>query len=239
MLSAENSQGSSGGELTYEWSLLSKPGSSEVEFEPDATDPTPQLAIDQFGTYAVELIVYSEDGTSSCQPDRLDIHAVGGEDVQVYLEWSSPEVEQEHGGPDPFEGIGTDLGMHYVHPEGYWGHSSLSVYWLHAHQEWGEHGSVSLNLDDLYGVDPEILTHDSPMDDGRYGIGVHYYCDKGYGESEATVRVFFGGVLYGEYQRTMEGTGDLWHVGDVVWSEDTPTVDIVDSYGEIDELTSC
>lgn len=228
-----------GGQLFYEWSVINRPNGSLADIEPSATEPEPTMEVDIVGHFEIELTVYDEHGIANCEPAIVTVDATPTGDIHVQLVWQAPQVQENFGGPDPFAGIGTDLDLHYVHPEGYWGHSSLSVYWLHREQQWGEHGDVTLDIDDLYGADPENINHSDPRLDSQYRVGVHYYCDKGYGAADATVRIYFGDVLHGEYQRRMEATDHFWYVGNVNWSTN-PAFNYLDTYEHSQlELNSC
>ncbi len=208
-LSAEGSYDPDGTDLTYEWSIVDRPSSSNSQLSPDTEAESPTLWMDVAGIYAVELTVYDEVGMASCEPARVDISAVPGQDIHVQLVWNSPVV------PEPVTGLGTDLDVHYLHGNGSWGNNAYSVNWQNREQFWG--GPATLDIDSLYGETPENINHSSP-DEGQYYVGVHYYRTYGNGASDATVRVYFGGALVHEHRnKRLHNLNDLWHVGTVNW----------------------
>lgn len=226
-------------ELDYEWTIVVRPDGSNAELDPDGTVVEPVLEVDTVGLFEVEVDVSGADDLEDCEPAFATIEvSESADDILIRLSWSSPTVEQEHGGPDADEEIGTDLSTHYKMDDSPWG-ADDAVSYMSMNRDWGDDGDPQLDIDDNYGVDPEHIVHDDPADGGRYSYGVHYFCDNGYGESIATVEVFVEGTLIAEHERTLDETGDFWHVGDVVWG-DEPSFEFVDEYqGEISELFDC
>ncbi len=236
-LSADGSYDPDGGPLTYEWAVIERPTGSSAGIEGSTTSPQTELDIDLVGDYVVELTVVDDQGLKSCSPALVEIELIADGDIVVEMSWSTPVIDKEFGGPDGSQGIGTDMDMHYVHPDAYWG-DSMSVNWLQRTGQWAEHGVVSLEIDDGWGEYPERLFHDNPKDGAFYRVGVHFYDSKGYGVAYATVRVFFHGELYGSYHHQMLDTDSFWYVGNVEWS-DEPTFDHLDIFQTtIAELTS-
>lgn len=237
-LSSDGSYSPDNGELSYEWSFVLRPANSMADFEPGPSDPNPEIEIDTVGAYQIELMVYDEDDVPACEPAVVDIATSSSDDVGLMLTWTAPEVEAEHGGPSSSEGIGTDLDIHYINAGGQdeWG-GDESVYWAQSMQNWGADGEVTLDIDDLYGEGPEIISHNEPADGGIYRVGVHYFNDDGWGSSEATVHVHFDGELYGEYSRSINATDHFWYVGNVMGG-DPPTFDELDDYQESSSLQS-
>jgi hypothetical protein len=58
------------------------------------------------------------------------------------------------------------------------------------------------------------INHNNPTND-TYSIGAHYYADKGFGTSIATVRIYLNGALEAERTMTLQTTGTFWHVADL------------------------
>ncbi|MBA2660764.1 MAG: hypothetical protein H0U74_00590 [Bradymonadaceae bacterium] len=55
----------------------------------------------------------------ACRPLRAPdlaatIHAVSDDDIYIQLIWATPDV------PEPTQGLGTDVDLHYLHPLGRW-----------------------------------------------------------------------------------------------------------------------
>ncbi len=237
-LSSDGSHDPDGTDLSYEWAVISRPAGSQAEIEPSHTDPNPEFEVDIVGHFQIELIVYDEYGLANCEPAILEIDATPTGDIHVQLVWSAPQVD-EQGGPDPAAGFGTDLDIHYVHQDTMWGETD-SVYWRYPSHDWGAHGEADLDIDDLYGSDPENINHSDPMDGGFYRVGVHYYCDNNYGPADATVRIYFDDSLEFEETERMEATDHFWHTAVIQWDAMDPGIDFVDDYSEsISDLSSC
>ncbi len=236
-LTARESYDPEGSDLTYQWSILSKPTRSSAAIEPETDVVDPELRVDLLGDYTVELIVYNEDGVSACKSATVDVEYVASGDIQIELLWESPRVEKE-GGVDGNAQRGTDLDFHYALEDTEFGEREV-INWTNTEENWGDDGTAWLSMSDNWGRYPEALTHADPRDGGVYRVAAHYYCDKSFGPSDATVRVFFGGELEGEYRRQIINSGDLWHVGDVEWG-DEPTFAFHDQYDDPSpKLTSC
>lgn len=225
-------------DLVYEWTVVASPDGASASLVPDAFEPEPMLEVDATGDYEVEVDVSGADYLEDCEPASATATVFEADgDVHIQLTWHSPTVEDQYGGPDPQANAGTDLSTHYKPVDTAWG-GSESVFYLQMEQNWGDGGQAALDIDDLYGVDPENINHDN-IEEGRYSYGVHYYCDNNYGESIAQVRVYFGDQLYDEYTQSLDGTDYFWHVGDVVGGDD-PGFDVVDEVDEErPELSSC
>jgi hypothetical protein len=67
-------------------------------------------------------------------------------------------------------------------------------------------------------------------------VGVHYYDDKGYGESTATVRIYIDGDLIFERSRAMTDL-QFWSVASVRFSE--RTVRAIDTLSATREAATC
>ncbi len=206
-----------GTDLTYEWSVLQRPNGSLADIEPDHTQADPEFEVDIVGFFELELTVYDEHGLSNCEPAIVTIDATPDEDIHVQLVWEAPEVNQS-GGPDGNAQRGTDLDIHYVHEDSYWGENDV-INWTNTEENWGGDGTAVLDIDDLWGEDPENINHSDPMNERSYRVGVHYYCDKNWGPADATVRIYFGVNIHDEFERRMEATDHFWYVGDINWGE--------------------
>ena len=200
----------------YEWELIQKPVNSTTSFTPSASVSDPTLFLDLAGEYIAELTVYDNDNQASCGPPaRVHINAVPEEDVLIQLVWDTPtDVDQT-------DMQGTDLDLHFLHPNGSWNAVPYDIYWLNPTSDWGVPGDSddpSLDIDDSDGAGPENLSFPNPEDGVTYHIGVYYYADNGYGPSYATVRVFIGGVMAYEYRdRYMPGIQAFWDAARLVW----------------------
>lgn len=219
-LTSAGSQDPDNTDLSYEWTVLTRPDGSMSEIQPSPFEPEPEFEVDIVGNFEIELTVYDETGLRNCEPAIVEILAAPTEDIHVQLTWSSPEVDATYGGPNSTMGIGTDLDVHYLSPDinDNWG-TSDTIYYLYPDQDWGSHGVVSLDIDDLYGENPENINHTDPALGGLYRLGVHYFNDNGHGPADARVRIYFDDTLHDQYELRLNGSGDFWNVGVVHWEE--------------------
>lgn len=219
-LTAANSSDPNGQELTYEWALISRPFRSYARFTPSPTAMSPELLVDLAGHYRVELTVKNEDGVANCEPAIVDIDAAFHEDIALQLIWHAMLL------PEPEEGEGNDMSLHYVHPLGTWGSSDWSVYIDHPEQNW-DGGEVRLANYDYWGEFPEIITHMGPVSGQNYDVGVHYRFEANLGPAEASLSVYLQGELvWEERDWRIFNQNDLWHAGLIAWSNE-PTFHIV------------
>ncbi len=197
----------------YEWTILSQPNGSTQRLTPDNSVEDPRLFLDLAGVYEVELKVYDDEGAASCgEPAIITIIAEPDDDVHVQLVWDTPSD------PDQTDEHGTDLDLHYVHPNGRWNNPPWDIFWRNTTADWGDSGSgPSLDIDDTNGAGPENINH-SGLDNLTYRTGVFYYSDAGLGASYATVRVYVRGQLELEIKnKYMPGTNSFWDVASISW----------------------
>lgn len=236
-LTGDQSYDPDGTSLTHEWSVIAQPDGSLADVDsPTAANTT--FEVDIVGNFQIELVVYDETGLRNCEPAIVEVDATPDEDIHIQLVWSAPEVDTTYGGPDASASIGTDLDIHYVNAAGMdqWGGSD-SVYYQRPTQDWGVHGEVRLDIDDLYGENPENINHSDPGMNGMYRIGVHYFSDNGWGAADATVRVFFGANMEMQMDQRLHDTDNFWYVGNIMWTE-SPYIDVQDNFQETHSLTS-
>jgi hypothetical protein len=207
-------------QLAYEWVIVSRPQGSTQSMLPNSTVANPRLFLDIAGTYEIELKVYDAEGAASCgDPAIITINAVPDDEVHVQLVWDTPAD------PDQTDSIGTDLDLHYLHPQGLWDQEPWDVFWRNPNPDWGVSGDSSddpsLDIDDTDGAGPENVNH-SGLESLIYQTGVYYYSDRGMGASYATVRIYIRGVLELELEnKYMPSTGSFWRVGFVEWPSAT------------------
>jgi hypothetical protein len=204
-----------GTQITYEWSVITRPQGSQSQLQPNNTVAEPQLWLDIAGTYEIELVVYDGFGLASCEPAVVTVHVVPGDEIHIQLVWDTEAV----GGAR--SGRGTDLDLHYLHPLGRWDNAPYDVFWRNKRQNWGTQANPSmatLDIDDLYGVAPENINHSNPESGLNYAVGVYYYSDNGFGPTDATIRIYIHGALQYEVRdRRLPGTGHFWYVGVIQW----------------------
>ncbi|MBT3223940.1 MAG: hypothetical protein HN348_33145, partial [Proteobacteria bacterium] len=79
------------------------------------------------------------------------------------------------------------------------------------------------------GFGPETITIDSASS-GTYSIRVHYFGEWGAANcaskcllSEATVKIYMGGILAATYSRILTDQGEVWKVADIEYPSGTIT----------------
>jgi uncharacterized protein YfaP (DUF2135 family) len=186
------------GELIYDWSVLATPDGSSTTEVIDPGKAFTSLFADLAGSYTVQLVVENEVGLRS-QPDVCQFDAIPPKNLHIELIWDTGDSDMDlhlvQGGWEMFQMPGDCT---YCNPSPAW-----------------EGGDPILALDDRTGYGPENINIDAPAD-GDYDIWVHYFDDKGGGDSVATVRVWMNGEMTWEGSELMTGR-DAWHVGFVRW----------------------
>lgn len=215
---ATQSTDPNGSIASYEWTIVQRPPNSTARLETSNTVPQPTMFLDLAGTYIVELTVYDDQGLSSCNDDetrRVTILATPDEDIHVQLVWDTPtDADQE----DTF---GTDLDLHYLHPNGRWNNAPWDIFWRNRTSDWGSSGAAddpSLDIDDTDGSGPENVNHNNPESGLSYQVGVYYYADKGFGPSYATLRIYIQGQQRYEWRNEyLASTGTFWRAAAISW----------------------
>lgn len=205
----------------YEWNLVQKPNGSTTRFSPSPNVGEPTLFLDLAGDYVVELKVFDDKGTESCGEQALvTIRATPDEDIHVQLVWDTPTDA------DQTDEIGTDLDLHFLHPNGNWNTLPFDVFWSNPEAEWGAPGpqdNPSLDIDDTDGAGPENINMRDPESGVTYAVGVYYYDDNGFGPSYATVRMYVRGTQRFEWRDMYLPKGQsFWYVATIAW----PSTDI-------------
>ncbi len=227
--SADESFDPDGTNLSYEWTLVDRPPSSGAFFTPNNTVASPNLFLDIAGRYVVELVVYDGHGLMACDPSQLIIEAAPDSDIHVELTWNVAASPS---------GTGVDMDLHYLHENGQWGMGSpWEIFFGNTSEDWGNDGTVSLDIDDLTGAEPENINHNnpggSPGNPRTYSAGVYYFSNSsGYPNADVMMRVYLSGQLVREIEtRLFEaggfgGTGDFWWAVNIPW--DGVTLDVED-----------
>ncbi|MBA2664989.1 MAG: hypothetical protein H0U74_22065 [Bradymonadaceae bacterium] len=194
----------------YEWSVIGRPVGSNSSLT-SHTSANPRLLLDAIGSYQIELVVY-DDEIQSCESSIVHVTVSSDNEILVQLVWTTPASST---------GVGADLDLHYLHPIGKWNTEPHSVYWKYRLATWGVEPNLSvasLDIDSVDGRGPEVISHTNPAPNLTYAVGVHYYDAKGFGLSNATVRIFVNGVLLIEIaDRQLPSTGTFWYVGAIQW----------------------
>ena len=213
----------------YEWTIVESPPDSTSRFVPRDNIAEPQLFLDLAGIYRVQLRVFDNLNTPSCEVSEITIHATPDEDIHVQLVWETP------GDPDETDsgfGDGSDVDLHFLHqtkPGARWDapafESPWDCHWQNRNPVVGD-WDPSLDIDDTDGAGPENINLNGP-EDAAYRVGVYYFNDHGYGPAYVTIRIFLQANLVFEYRdKFLDGTGRFWDVASVNWP--SATVDQVD-----------
>ena len=207
------------------WTLVDAPEDSGAILESDADAAQNELFLDLAGTYVVELDVADAEGEWSCHPARLTILALVGSDIHVQLVWDTP------GDPHRHNDHGSDMDLHFLHPDGQWGQAPYDCSWQNPQPTWSDSetlGNPTLDIDENQGWGPENINLDNPDEHLTYSVGVSYFTDRGYGASFATIRLYLQGELAEELTSHALHVGDFWYAMRV--DGGLHEVDIVDEY---------
>ena len=183
--------------LKYYWSIQKAPTDSTSSIA--SSGDKASLFLDLAGKYEVCLSVEDTEGMMSCNTDCVKIQATPRETIHIQLVWHTP-ADDKIGDDD-----GTDLDLHFMTlPDGKWGDTGIAelnngtdVYFKNQAPVWPVENQgneePSLDIDDKDGEGPENINLDKPTPCRWYAIGVHYYDDKAFGPSNATVRGYISG----------------------------------------------
>ncbi len=213
---ARQSQATPGRELVeFQWSLIERPADTQVELGHGSDRMANDLYLELSGRYVVELEVWDDLGQRSCEPARMEVNAVSADAIHLQLVWDTPND------PSRFNNSGSDMDLHFLHQDGQWNRSPYDCHWLNPNPDWGEPEDTDMNprldIDEVNGWGPENINLLKPEEGVRYGVGVNYFSDHGYGPSYATVRIFIHGQLVIEMSDQYMEDGQFWHVADIDW----------------------
>jgi hypothetical protein len=233
-LHGDQSYSPNGEIVSYSWTV-EQPQGSVSYFVPSPTFPNPILEANIAGPYVFRLEVTDSAGVKSAYPAVYEIMVIPDEAIHIELIWDTPND------PDPTDegpAAGTDMDLHFAHayasgpdidgdgtPDP-WFNVPFDVFWFNKNPDWGSFDpsiddDPGLDRDDTDGGGPENVNlnipegaHDAPF---TYRVGVHYWDDKNFGESFATVRVYIYSSLVFEVPEIKMLNHDLWEVCSVEW----------------------
>jgi hypothetical protein len=221
--------------LRYEWTVVTRPQRSTAQVverhfnslrpsdggeDDDSSTPAASFFVDLVGEYIFTLVISDENGSplsnDPCtqQERTLVINSITEHDIYLELTWTT------EGDPNETDTEGTDVDLHFRSPKSQrWRELPYDCYYQNPNPDWGPVGPIgdpSLELDDVNGAGPEIISLDDPEftdetpDSIPYQIGVHYYASGGlfttdYGPSEVTSNIYFMGNLVGTYSKLLTG----------------------------------
>ncbi len=207
----------------YEWSVIQPAGSVSL-FSPSAEAQSPSFEANIAGDYIFRLTVTDSAGVPSCAPAEYTVTVIPEDAIHVELVWRTPgdPDESDTGGDQVAASAGSDVDLHFMHPNafGIWFAPDYDCYWDNPNCEWGAPGALNnarLDRDDTDGGGPENLNLNTPENDTRYRVGVHYWNHWGYGPAFATVNVYVYGVLRERWGDVELVHDDLWDVFTIDW----------------------
>jgi len=205
----------------YEWSVISRPAGSRATFVPSRSDVTPSFTVDMPGTFAIELLVFDDEGNRRCGERALvTIEVVPEGDIRAHLMWDTPAD------PGPPDTDGSDVDLYYKDlSQGIdrWKNSFYVISHTNSTADWGVPRDSSddpvLEKDDQNGAGPETMRHDNPPGNRAYGLGVHYYGSNGFpGPVFATLRLYSDGQLVHEAgPQILRREKAFWRAFEVTW----------------------
>lgn len=165
------------------------------------------LYVDIAGTYYVTAMAVDDEGCVSLS-NEVVVVAIPSQDIHIQLVWDTPSD------PNQLDTSGSDLDLHFLHPNGCWNTVPWDVFFRNTSPDWGIVGNLldnpSLDIDDTNGAGPENINLNNP-EPITYHIGVHYWNHWGFGDSTATVRIYIDGSLAYERSRLIRNL-EFWHV---------------------------
>jgi len=149
--------------------------------------------------------------------------------IFVELVWTTPLDSDE---TDEGPGAGSNVDLHFAHSfasaqdvDGVdgadpWFDAGFDVFWFNPNPNWGSldpgvMDDPKLDRDDQDGAGPELLELQMPEAGMDYRIGVHYWNDHTFGDSTATVRVYFDTVMVYESPAQLLTERAMWWVATV------------------------
>ena len=213
--------------LTYQWEIVNAPKDSTAKLATDGDKAS--FFLDLAGSYEFCLEVTDTEGAPSCNRDCVTVTATPRKTIHVQLVWNTP------GDKTPGDSDGTDVDLHVMSFPGKWGDvgdstkkNGTDVFFENPKPIWtaGENGTVlpiseepTLDIDDKDGEGPENINLDKPNPCRWYAIGVHYFDERAFGPSWATVRVYVNGKMIFEKPKIQLPTDKFFkHVAWMFWT---------------------
>lgn len=217
-LSGASSYSPRGDIVSWQWEV-DQPIGSVSTFAPSPYVSDPVFEANVAGVYTFRLTTTDATGVVSCVTAELRVYVVPEQVLHVELLWHTPADA------DLTDASGADLDVHFIHPlaapPGYFD-IPFDCFWGNTQPNWGAldpaaGDNPTLDRDDTDGDGPENLNFNVPEDGKRYCLAVHYWDDKSFGPSYATVRIYQHGELTFEMSDVAMVKSDLWEVGCIEW----------------------
>lgn len=167
---------------------------------------------------SIIALVERSDG-STCRAWKTFLLNRPGE-LAVLLTWHTP------GDTIRTPEIGSDLDLHFLHPNGQWNDAPWDIFWRNPTADWGAPGADDdpvLKNDDVAGDGPEFLHYPSPIAE-TFKVGVHYHADNDFGPSIARLEIFSGASLLGDWTAELPARQYFWYAADVTMPSGAITV---------------
>ena len=161
----------------------------------------------------------------SCGLDMVAVTGVGAPQptadnstgIWIRMTWDTP------GDPDPNDtgaGTGSDVGLHFLHPNGTWDVSPWDCHWKNKVPNWGDSESNEddprLDIDDTDGWGPENITLRIP-EGVTYKVGAFYFSDHNYGPSDVTMEIFIDGEIALSHTIFGFANRQFWEAATITW----------------------
>ncbi|TXD35847.1 hypothetical protein FRC98_14320 [Lujinxingia vulgaris] len=182
--------------FSVQWFVVETPAGATTPVFYDRSDEAPtRVHLEELGAYVIGLKLHDETLDLGCATELLPVEVIespfGANDAVVTLTWENPNI------PNPGQGLGTDMDIYFCHQDGQLnGYDSAGpwcVFWNGVQQIW-HNGNVALVIDDVWGETGEVISQEVALPGFVYRVGVHYYEDRGYGNSTATVKLYQRGI---------------------------------------------
>jgi hypothetical protein len=233
----DSSPGTAGGNIVaYRWEIISAASGSDVRLD-SPTDMTTRFlfggnryGLDAAGTYIVGLTVTDNLGATSSNEARVVLNATPRQGLVVQVTWdSSSDIDLHLNRGSTGSGWCTEDDCNWENECKACQNGGRTPFC--GGLEWSGNGTNDdpvLDIDDINGFGPENINIDNPAD-GAYTIAATYFGGDG-GATNATVKVFSGGELIGEYFGELDGPGVHWQPARITVAGGVVTVTDVDSY---------
>ncbi len=209
--------------VEWHWTIETKPTGSGMEILEAIDAPLferVRFRPDLVGGYRVTLVVVDDDGLES-EPASWDFSVTDASGLRLELTWDRDI---------------TDVDLHLVseEPGASFFAEPWDCYFQNEAPDWGVPGFADddpyLPMDDDDGFGPEVIGLRAPAA-GTYRIYTHYYCDDGFGGTQATLRVMVNGTSLAESTANLVRTGDLWEVATLTFDGQNPPVLVMSTTG--------
>ncbi len=203
----------------YEWAISGHPNGSQSVVQLGSDPSAAEFFVDLAGDYKIKLKVTDSSGVSDTT--EYAFSAVPSQSLHIELTWPAQYTQ-------------ADMDLHLINKGvgGSMWSSSEDCDFITCKPtfggvlDWGVSGNTNddptLDIDNINEAVPENINIKAPVD-GTYEVNVHYYASHGAGDVVCHVRVYLGGTVAWEGEKTLSSANQVWTVGDVAWSSGNGT----------------